>query len=227
MRLYPLDPTSRLAINISSISRRLGFRVLVSYLPEADRGLKGLILVTDGTPDDYVVALLSHHLNGEETFAIVKPERPRFDALPFIPNYLSQLRGLSKIAIFMDQERDELEVIYERMKEIFRGCEESPVSDRLCFYKCLHGGRKYEVVLIINGLNEVGSGRHTIEDHLLQAASRFLDVDISDVVDSKDFWWKRLRDIHDEVYNRLKIAGREEISKIFPQQFEGLKLLKR
>ena len=207
MRLYPLDPTSRLAINISSISRRLSFRVLISYLPEVDRGLRGLILVTDGTPDDYVVALLSHHLNGEEAFAIVKPKRPRFDALPLIPNYLSQLRGLSRIAIFMDQERDELEVIYERMKEILRGCEDNLVRDRLCFYNCLRGERKYEVVLIINGLNEVGSGRHTIEDHLLQAASRFLDVDISDVVDSKDFWWNRLRNIHDEVYNRLRTAG--------------------
>jgi len=35
-----------------------------------------------------------------------------------------------------------------------------------------------------------------------------------------------LRDMHDEVYNRLRTAGREEISRIFPQQFEGLKLLK-
>ncbi len=226
MRLYPLNPTSRLAINISSISRRLGFRVLVSYLPGRDRGLRGLILVTDGTPDDYVVAILSHHLNGEEVFAIVKPEKPRFDALSFISNYLSQLRGLSKIAIFMDQERDTLEAIYKKMKGILRGCDGNLVRDRLCFYKCLHGGRKYEVVLIINGLNEIGSGRHTIEDHLLQAARRFLDVDISDVVDSKDFWWNRLRDMHDEVYNRLRTAGREEISRIFPQQFEGLKLLK-
>ena len=136
------------------------------------------------------------------------------------------MRGLSKIAVLMDQERDSLEAIYEGVRKNLIGCEEDFVKDRLCLYKCLRGKRRVDVILIINGLSDVMSERHTIEDHLLQAANRFLDVDISDVVDSKDFWWKRLRDIHDEVYNRLKIAGREEISKIFPQQFEGLKLLK-
>ncbi len=226
MRLYPLNPTSRLTINISTISRRLGLQVLVNYLPETRRRLRGLILVTDGTPDDYVVAILSHHLNEEETFAIVKPERPRFDALSFIPNYLSQLRGLSKIAVFMDQERDKLDSIYERVKEKLGGCKENFMRDRLCLYNCFYGGREYKVILIINGLNEIEYKRHTIEDHLLQAANQFFDVNISDARDSKDVWWNRLKEIHDKVYNRLKRVGKGEISKIFPQQFEGLSLLK-
>ena len=225
MRLYPLEPTGKLAINISTFSRRLRLRVMAGYLYEEE--LKGLIIVTDGTPDDYVVALLSHHLNGEEAYAIAKPRRTRLEALHLIPNYLSRLRGLSKIAVLMDQERDSLEAIYEGVGKILIGCEEDFVKDRLCLYKCLRGKRRFDVILIINGLSDVMSERHTIEDHLLQAANRFLDVDISDVVDSKDFWWKRLRDIHDEVYNRLRTAGREEISRIFPQQFEGLKFLKR
>lgn len=54
MRLYPLEPTGKLAINISTFSRRLRLRVMAGYLYEEE--LKGLIIVTDGTPDDYVVA---------------------------------------------------------------------------------------------------------------------------------------------------------------------------
>ena len=131
MKLYSLNPMDKLTINIDKISRRLRFNILIDYLPEMERKLRGLILITDGTPDDYVIAILSYHLDGEEVFAIAKPERPRLGALPLISNYLSRLRGLSKIAILMDQENDTLNYISGKVIEILSGCKESFVRNRL------------------------------------------------------------------------------------------------
>jgi len=98
MKLYPLIPTSRLAVNIGRMSRRIGIDVL-TLEPIT---LTGIIVLADGTPDDWVAALISHHLNGRRVvLGIVKPEVTRVGAFNSLPTYLEALKG-NKIAVLMD-----------------------------------------------------------------------------------------------------------------------------
>jgi hypothetical protein len=71
MRLYPLHPLSKTAANISNISRRLKINVItMESIP-----ITGIIVLADGTPDDYVISILSHKLDGEYVAGIAKPEK--------------------------------------------------------------------------------------------------------------------------------------------------------
>jgi hypothetical protein len=70
MKLYLLHPLSKTALNISNISRRLKINVVTME----STPLTGIIVLADGTPDDYVISILSHKLDGKHVAGIAKPQ---------------------------------------------------------------------------------------------------------------------------------------------------------
>lgn len=221
MKLYPLEPTSRLASNIASISRKLMLGVL-TYKVEM---LDGLVIVADGTPDDVVVALISYHLDGKKTIGIVKSKEGLPGALESIPTYLkSNIKRM--IAIIVDQEDKKLKDVFDDAEW---GLKAHGVSisvevneDRFRIYDCRHGNEGFKLVLVVNGLDEVKTAKHSIEDHLVKAAEGL--INFGQFETSKDAW-KSVKEHHLDVFKRLK-DDLDSIHRIFSQQFKGLSMLK-
>ena len=158
------------------------------------------------------------HSNGNRIAGIVKPHgRTRLDVIDVLPTYLT---GVSKTIVLMDQED-------QRLKYIFRGAkkrlakkgfsvENEIEEDRLKVYDCKFGGRDVRLILVINGLDEIQTNKHTIEDHLLKAAKTFgIEIDF-DFENSKDAW-KRLKN-HEEIFKKLK---ERNVKDIFPSSLES------
>jgi len=239
MRLYPLEPTGRLALNITRISRKLHIDVLTTGLSEDQkRSLRSMILVTDGTPDDIVAAILAKHLDGETIVAIAKTRRTRVEALSVIPTYLTQIRGarIENLVALMDQEDEELNDIYESTSATLEGHgitieSQERMDERLGKYRCSHGGREFTLILIVNGLNAIKSSKHTIEDHLLYAAARLLRLEelrkmIEEGVDDPKDLWRTQKDRWESVYQGICDASIDDVREVFPQHIAGLKLIK-
>lgn len=206
MKLYPLDPSSRLAINIRKISKKLGIKVVATKVEDLDR----MVVITDGTPDDMVFAIISHHLNEDKTVRIAKPDAiTRLDALDLIRTYLNL--KINKIMFLIDQETDSLDQIFEKVKEKFWGIsiDNEKEGHRFRIYECRHAGKLFKVIIVINGLDDIPTERHAIEDHLIKIAK--IEVKGS----SKTTWWNLNQDKKDE----------KTVKQIFPQQIEGCKYL--
>jgi len=216
MKLYPLDPSSRLAINIRKISKKLGIKVVVTKEENLDR----MVVITDGTPDDMVFAIISHHLNGDKTIRIVKPSVTRLDALDLIKTYLKL--KINKIMFLIDQETDPLGQIFEKVKERLSdmgiSIDNEKEGHRFRIYECRHAGKLFKVIIVINGLDDIPTERHAIEDHLIKIAK--IEVKGS----SKTTWWNLNQDKRDEVFKILK-KDEKAVKQIFPQQIEGCKYL--
>lgn len=113
MKLFPLEPRSRTAINIQKYSRRLKLDVLAT---STEGYLRGLIILGNGTPDDVAIAILSYHLNGKEVVGIVKPISKGLDAMNYVPIYLKWFHRGSKASILLaiDQKRNALAQLFDR-----------------------------------------------------------------------------------------------------------------
>jgi len=219
MKLYPLDPTSRLATNIARISRTLRLNVIVTRVKQLD----GLIIVANGTPDDIALSIICYHSNGDKVVGIVKPSGTRLSVIDVLPMY----SRINKIMIIMDQEDQSLDSIFEeaQRKLTSKGFRITNKIDegRLRIYECEFGGRSIRLILVVNGLDEIQTSKHTIEDHLLKAAQIFgIEIDFN-FKNSKDAW-RRLKSYHEEIFRNLK---ERSIIDVFPQQFKGCEYLKK
>jgi hypothetical protein len=72
MKLYPLEPSSRLATNIVRISKRIMMNVLIKGVDTSDSDC--LVVIGDRTPDDIAFSIIAFHLNGDKIAGIVKPK---------------------------------------------------------------------------------------------------------------------------------------------------------
>ena len=223
MKLYPLEPSSRLATNIEGISKKTRMDVLIKGVNIAD--LDCLVVIGDGTPDDIAFSIIAFHLNGDKIAGIVKPEmEKRYACINLIPTYLKG--NIRKILILMDEEDDPLDTIYERIQ---RGVEElatgevevidEETEERVRIYTAKYGGRDFVLILVINGLDDIRTDKHSIEDHLLKAA-KMLSVDIGDFENSKAAWKSINHNLQLEIFNALK-NNREMVKRVFPQQVQG------
>ena len=130
----------------------------------------------------------------------------------------------------MDQEDDRMSTIYERIHEGVKklATGEIKVIDeesekRLKVYKGKHGSKEFELIIVINGLDEIHTDKHSIEDHLLKAAE-ILSIDVGDFDNSKAAW-NSIKDRHEEIFKGLK-EKREIVECVFPQQIKGCEYLK-
>ena len=127
----------------------------------------------------------------------------------------------------MDEEDDPLDTIYERIQ---RGVEElatgevkvidEETEERVRIYTGKYGGRDFVLILVINGLDDIRTDKHSIEDHLLKAADEMVSIDIGDFENSKAAWKSINHNLQLEIFNALK-NNREMVKRVFPQQVQG------
>ena len=76
MRLYFPDASSPPAINVSRL-KKSGYNTRRIVVTTPSGALDTLILLCNGTPDDRVLGVLAHHLDGNKIVAVVKPTEKR------------------------------------------------------------------------------------------------------------------------------------------------------
>ncbi len=184
------------------------------------------VIVSDGVPDIYVLALIAHKLDGKAVALFAKPEETRVAALKYVPKYLdlAKQRGarrLKGIAFVIDQERDSLHnlkrSVEKALKEVAVDLQEeggSALSSRLWKYTATRGSDFFPFVVAVNGLGE-RDRVHTIEDHLLSA------LGIDDDYDDPKEKWESLRNQQDKAFDLIS----EKPEHYCPQQYSALKAL--
>jgi len=168
MKLFPLNPTQRLAINLQKISRKLKIQAITM---KSDDNLKDIVIITTGTPDDIVFSIIAYHQNGRKIIGIVKPEKTRLGAIDSIPKYIKH--KIKNLMIIIDQEDEELKNLFAQVEKKFSsiGIRASlkDTRDRVRLYKCTYATNNINIILVINGLDDIKTKMHTIEDHLIKA----------------------------------------------------------
>jgi hypothetical protein len=224
MKLYPLEPSSKLAAKIAGISKRIRMDVLIGNVDILN--LDTLVVIGNGTPDDIAFSIVAFHLNGDRIAGIVKPKTDRrYGFINVIPLYLRR-GNIRKILILMDQEYDSLDEIYERIQKDFGKLApgkieviEEESEERVRIYKGKYGSKEFELILVINGLDEIGENKHSIEDHLLKAAGE-VSINVGRFETAKEAWKALSNDQQLKVYKELK-AHRKLLESVFPQQVLG------
>jgi len=216
MKLSFLYPTSKLATNITKFSRDFRLEIVTKTSVK----ISTLVVITNGTPDDLVFTIISHCLDGESTVGILKPEEGTRDSvINLIPTYLGP--HTKNILLIMDQEIESLENLLEKCSRKLRekGCRNiREHGNRLNIYDCELGGKESKVILVINGLDEINTDSHCVEDHLIKFA------EMKCKGSSKDSWEKLSKEEQNEIFKKLLDC--REIEKIFPQQFKAGQILR-
>jgi hypothetical protein len=221
MRLYPLDQGSSTATHLSRL-KNSGYNtgeLIVSW----SEGIDSFIMIGNGTPDDQVMGILSFRLNGGKIVGIVKPlEATGISVMDLIKTYLTQTK-VDKYLILVDQERltsDELfENVERKMRNIGISSSTKEERDRVRAYVCSTGSKEFKVFIVVNGLDEVSTDEHTIEDHLIKS----LGMKVRGT--SKETWNSLSSKEKEDAFRRLNRINEDSIGHIFPQQVYGLKLL--
>jgi len=229
MKLYPLEPSSRLATNIVQISKKIMMNVLIKGVDTADSDC--LVVIGDGTPDDIAFSIIAFHLNGDKITGIVKPKTEKRDTcIDLIPTYLKG--NIRKILILMDQEDDPLNAIYKRIQKDLEKFTtgkieviEEDTVERLRIYKGRYVNKEFELILVINGLDEIHTDKHSIEDHLLKAAEK-VSIAVGDFENAKAAWKSLSNDQQLKIFKELR-EHRKLVEAVFLQHVQGCQYIKR
>jgi len=225
MKLYPLEPSSGLVTNITRISKKIQMNVLIKHVDTRD--LDTLVVLSDGLFDDIASSLIAYYLNGDKVAGIVKSKRTRFGAIDLLPTYLKG--NIRTIVFLIDQEADSLNTIYEEIQKRLEKLATGEIniideeSEKVRVYKGKYGSREFQLILIINGLDEIHTDKHCIDDHFLEVAKR-LSMDIRDFENPEEAWNSLTRDQQLKIFKELK-AYRKLVKSVFPQQVQGCKYL--
>jgi hypothetical protein len=227
MKLYPIEPSSKLAAKIAGISKKIRMDVLIKEAPA--QGLDTIVVIGNGTPDDIAVSIVAFHVNGGKIVGIVKPKTERrYGFINVIPLYLKD--NVRKVLVFMDQEDDQLNEIYENIETDLEKLRPSNLEvieregeERVKIYKGKYGSKEFELILVINGLDEIHTDKHRIEDHLVSAAEQ-VSIATGDFENSKAAWRSLSNDHQLRIYKELK-AHRRLAESVCPQQMQGCRYL--
>lgn len=227
MKIKPLSPVfaARLIEKLrNKTSKEFRYKIIAE---KAKDNINSLIVLGNGNVDDLAVPIVCHHLNGNRIVGITKPDgKKRLNALSELPTYISEHK-IGKIALVMDQEDDDLDEIFNQAEHKLRDqhiqFETVNNNSRFKQYQCKHGGRTFHFILIISGLNDFNIKAHKIEDHLIKSALRLSKVS-GDPQDSKETWNSIDTHLQGEILNSL-LKNKSLSSDIFPQHFNGLRLL--
>jgi len=220
MKLYFLNPESRAAINVTKL-KKCGYetrRIIADWV----ESLAGLVVLANGTPDDQVLGVLCHHLDGDGAVGVVKPtEKTHLSVLYELKTYLNL--KISKIVFLADQEELSIDDLFARAENVIRetgiNFEVREELDRARTYQCCLASKEFGIAVVLSGLSEVCTNKHTIEDHLAKAAG------IEVTGNSKDSWNRLSDEEREDVFRKLKGAG-SQIQQLFPQQVYGLRFLR-
>ena len=224
MKLYFLDTTSKTAINVGTL-KKSGYNVrrLIASIAST---LDTLIVLGDDTPDDKVLGVIFHHLNGNKIVGIVKPQVTRLGAIDQLKVYLKP--NINRVMILLDQETTQLTNLIPEITSRIR-CEgitideenQTETSERLKIYRCSFSNRNFELILVINGIDESPTGNHAIEDHLVKVAD--LEEECRRTQNSKETWSSLTRVQQEGIFRSLQ--SRNLVVDNFPQQVNGCKRL--
>jgi len=244
MRLRPLEPVSRTAQHIAGISSRLKLDVL-AYRPPVEP--RALIILGDGTPDDYIMALVAWACDGRETALVVKPPttgvRSAVEKLRDV--YLPGARSLQYIVLVVDRDQRSLTQIKNEAQGALRDYAFRILSERehvdgwLKEFSCeWRLGREVRILVLVNGLGlDDLYVRDTAEVHLLEVAKEVLDRNVvlaclekarfeSDEkrrVEPKKAWSLLSRSQQWEVFRSIK-DRLEQLKRLFRQHFAALEM---
>jgi len=219
LKLTFTDLGGAAAIHITRFSRRFG----ISIVERVGKPSRKMIVVGDGTPDYEVLAVVCHHMDGEHSAYLVKPEKTGLGAVDSLKLYAETFKDIAAFLFLIDQEYDELEELFAKVEQKSRevGMELSAVNRvarRVGVSECRLGGRSFALVVAVNGLDHIQSHRHTIEDHLVAAAGLAVDRD------PKSIWMSLSSEEHRRVFEGL-IKSPQHANNHLPQQFQALQLL--
>lgn len=226
MKLYTLYPSNRLATNIARISKKIKMNVRIENVNPHE--LDTLVVIGDGTPDDIVFSIIAFHAEADKILGIVKPEIRGFCVIDLIPTYLKG--NIRKILVLLDQDDYTLSTFYEKFQKSLQKVAtskleiiEEKTEKRLRVYNGKYGGKGFKLILVINGLDEILTDQHTIEDHLLKAA-KMLSIDVENFKNTKKAWQSITPELQLKIFNDLKTKGKR-LGSIFPQQVKGCEYL--
>jgi len=227
LRFYFLSPTSATAKNISRL-RKSSYdirRIIIESI--SSKTLDKLIVLCNGTPDDRVLGVLAYHLNGSTVVGIAKPNEKRLGAISQLTTFLNSSAPLrfKKFMFLIDQETDLLDRLFINAEAIMKNSgitiSVAEPFDRGKSYDCsVIGGREFEVVIVVNGLDDVLTTNHCIEDHLAKAKGLRVRGK------SKDAWTALSSEEQRLVFRDLKGSIRT-LEQLFPQQVHGCRILER
>ncbi len=223
-------------LDTSSLDARLEAEILKVFKWANAKFVRGkgaphlLVVFLDGSEDIRAVVLFLHKMDGKHTAGILKPESLGPDNVgKNLSTYLQAGFKQTAYLVILDQETLELEELWSRIENslakhgIKHSIERSDGRWRL--YTCSHGGRMLWVGVVVNGLGQQ-SGKHTIEDHLVElAVVEKLANESSTVNDSKNKWLEISKDekIRREVYKRILYS--EYVTRVFEQHVSVIKEL--
>lgn len=224
--------TPKLSLKLKNFERRYHVDLAAPPLSTVHR----LIVLGDGTPDDYAVFLVSHRLDGSDNCSIIKPtEGTGTSTFERIRIYLSEYQSLRVLLFIVDQEKRKAKSIskeFERQVKksnlSFTCRKEAEAEDgRLKVYDCALSDKQFSLILVLNGLPEMPTNKHTIEDHFLKAASELGLVKLPQkITDPKNYWQSKVDITTKEIVLKELIAGRRLTEEAFPQQLKACEYLK-
>jgi len=213
-------------------SQRLGLDVVVPA-PIAD--VESLLLVGNGTPDNYVLCILAHHLDGRKIVGFAKHEELRHLAvLNDIRTYVEASEKLVNLLLLVDRESCQLDALTE---DILRRLRESGVSygevrdeGHIKEVILLKDEHEVRLVVVISDMGREDIIKHSIEEHLLLVAEDILGTDyIINMIrraggDAKRAWNSLGKEKQHRVFRYL-IAQPDAAERAFPQHLEALRKL--
>ncbi len=215
MKVYPRDPNHRLSIEIIRILCELRRFDTLSSFPSSSVG----VIVANGSPDNIVIALLCSVLNHGFIVDLLFPNYKHISVFDYIQHYISL--GYRSLLVVIDQEDYSLKDLAGLINKKLTS---NPIdlSERVAVVSLRYGGRDAGVIIVVNGINEQPTSKHTIEDHLVQLA-KDLGVSISGENNSKNAWGKISREQQLTVFRAILNKGN---LKYFDQHVKALKLLR-
>ena len=182
MRLRLLEPVAgRIAQHIATISRRLRLNVLATCLPVRPTTL---IILGDGTPDDYVIALVAWACDGERIAFITRPsETGLTSTIRLLKSvYLPMSPGIRCVVLVIDRDKRDLSNITEEAERALKqygfriSGKRELVGGWLKEFSCVwRPGARINILVLVSGLaKDERYSRDTVEVHLLEAAEHEL-----------------------------------------------------
>ncbi|MCD6349049.1 MAG: hypothetical protein J7L91_05415, partial [Candidatus Korarchaeota archaeon] len=155
---------AKIEVRIRKVLKKLRLKNTLAYKGLVD----GLIVIGNGTPDDAVVTVIAHLLDGRCNAGLLIPTEKGFGAVKHVVHVMRTFSG-KPVAFVIDQEDMELEDLYRRITKKFSkfgvGLELSGGEGRWREFVIDSGSGGSKVIVVVNGLD--GYEVHEIEDHLL------------------------------------------------------------
>ena len=242
MMLRLLEPVvKRVAQHIATISRKLRLNVL------APSPLVGppdtLIILGDGEPDDYVMALVAWARDGEKTAFITRPRETGItNAIKLLKQvYLPKALGLRRVIVVIDRHRrslsdianEALGALRQHGFEILRQSESAQgwLKEFTCTWR---PEAQITILVLVNGMgkDEIYA-EDTIEVHLLEAAKHVLGQEAMESLlreakdecgraDPERAWHSLSRKDRWEVFNALR-KRRDLLKSVFKQHDHAMR----